>query len=127
MIKAPSRHCARNQQSLVLHTEFRSRGYRLSRHRSGIRNRHIVGFGVQKTITTKALGGKASIPSTVVESSNVKMEGGRAMVEYTFGHTEVSLLLEETGDEVSGSHVVLQLFIFSLDGYVLIHEQKSRV
>ena len=49
------------------------------------------------------------------------------MVEYTFGHTEVSLLFEETGDEVSGSHVVLQLFIFSLDGYVLIHEQKSRV
>ena len=76
---------------------------------------------------SKALGGKASIPSTVVDSSNVKMEGGRAMVEYTFGHTEVSLLLEETGDEVSGSHVVLQLFIFSLDGYVLIHEQKSRV
>ena len=76
---------------------------------------------------SKALGGKASIPSTVVESSNVKMEGGRAMVEYMFGHTEASLLLEETEDEVSGSHVVLQLFIFILGGYVLIHEQKSRV
>ena len=76
---------------------------------------------------SKALAGKASIPSTVVESSNAKMEGGRAIVEYMFGHTEASPLSGGTGDEVSGSHVVLQLFIFSLGGYVLIHEQRSRV
>ena len=78
MIKAPSRHCARNQHSLVLHTEFRSRGYRLSRHRSGIRNRHIVGFGVQKTITIQSTWWK-SIHSIncgwVVECENGRRKG----------------------------------------------------